>query len=150
MKIKHPIYFFLLTMSALTAYATPQILVTSQELAASENAPAFFQPKSVPEKDAPKIDVTVPDLTQSLASPMPIQLNFSAVSPATIKPGSFKVLYGALQFDITQRLLSSAKVTPQGISMQEASLPRGKHKLHLSVEDSNGRKGYRTIEFQVN
>jgi hypothetical protein len=150
MNIKHPIYFFMLAISALTAHATTQILVTSQEFAASENAPAIFQPKFVPEKDAPKIDVAVPDLAKSLVSPMPIQLNFYAVSPATIKPSSFKVLYGSLQFDITQRLLSAAIVTPLGIRMTEASLPSGKHRLQLSVEDSSGRKGYRVIEFQVN
>ena len=77
-------------------------------------------------------------------------MNFAVTSPATIKPETFKVLYGAFQIDVTQRLLSAAKVTAQGMSVQEASLPSGKHKLHLSVEDSMGRKGYRLVEFQIN
>ena len=35
-------------------------------------------------------------------------------------------------------------------SVDEANLPAGKHRLHLSVEDSLGRKGYRLVELQIN
>ena len=130
--------------------AAPVVLVTQQEMAASNNAPVTFTAKFLPEKDAPKIEVAAPNLAAPLASPTPIQLNFAATSPATVKPDTFKVLYGAFQIDITQRLLSAAKLTAQGMNVPEASLPSGKHKLHLSVEDSLGRKGYRLVEFQIN
>jgi hypothetical protein len=60
------------------------------------------------------------------------------------------VLYGAFCLDITKRLLSVAKVSEQGVFVQEASLPKGRHKLTMVVEDSAGRKGNRTVEFDVN
>lgn len=148
--MKHITSFLILAAFSLSSQAVPVMLVTPQEMAASNNAPPPFTPKFVPEKDAPKIEVTAPNLAAPLASPTPIQLNFAATSPATVKPETFKVLYGAFQIDVTQRLLAAAKVTAQGMNVPEASLPSGKHKLHLSVEDSMGRKGYRLVEFQIN
>jgi hypothetical protein len=148
--MKHITAFLTLCACIFAAQAAPLMLVTQQEASASNNAPPTFTPKFMPEKDAPKIEVAAPNLTAPLASPTPIQMNFSVTSPATVKPETFKVLYGAFQIDVTQRLLSAAKVTAQGMNVQEASLPSGKHKLHLSVEDSMGRKGYRLVEFQIN
>ena len=116
----------------------------------SNAAPPQATPKSVPVKDAPRIEVASPNLSGPLASPTPIQLNFEAAAPAAVKPETFRVLYGAFGIDITQRLLGAAKLNAQGISVQEASLPSGRHKLQLSVEDSLGRKGVRVVEFQIN
>ena len=147
--MKHITAFLTLAACMVSAQAAPSMLATAQEMEASNSAPPTFTPKFVPEKDAPKIEVAAPNLTAPLTSPMPIQVNFAATSPATVKPETFKVLYGAFQIDVTQRLLSAAKVTAQGMNVQEASLPSGKHKLHLLVEDSLGRKGYRLVEFQV-
>ena len=147
--MKHITAFLTLAMWTFSMQAAPLLLVTPQEMDASNSAQPPVTPKFVPEKDAPKIEVTAPNLTAPLTSPMPIQVNFAATSPATVKPETFKVLYGAFQIDVTQRLLSAAKVTAQGMNVQEASLPSGKHKLHLLVEDSLGRKGYRLVEFQI-
>jgi len=35
------------------------------------------------------------------------------------------------------------------VHVQEASLPKGKHKLLMVVEDTSGRRGNKTIEFEV-
>jgi hypothetical protein len=43
-----------------------------------------------------------------------------------------------------------AKVTDSGILVQEAALPRGKHKLLMQIEDNAGRVGTRQVEFEVN
>jgi hypothetical protein len=148
--MKHSIALLTLCACTFAAQAGPLMLVTQQEATASNNAPPTFTPKFVPEKDAPKIEVAAPNLAGPLVSPTPILLSFAVTSPATVKPETFKVLYGAFQIDVTQRLLSAAKVTAQGMSVKEASLPSGTHKLHLSVEDSMGRKGYRLVEFLIN
>ena len=139
----------LLAACIASATAAPAFLVTEQEMVESNAAPPQATPKSVPAKDAPRIEVASPNLTGPLASPTPIQLNFEAAAPAAVKPETFRVLYGAFGIDITQRLLGAAKLNAQGISVQEASLPSGKHKLQLSVEDSLGRKGVRVVEFQI-
>ena len=104
----------------------------------------------MPVKDAPVIEVLAPSLSGTVASPTPIDVSFKPILPASVKPESFKVLYGFLGLDITKRLLGVATVTAQGIRVPEAALPKGKHKLTLSVEDSDGRVGSQQIEFVVN
>lgn len=45
--------------------------------------------------------------------------------------------------------MNVAKVSETGVNVQEASLPKGKHKLLMDVEDTSGRRGNKTIEFEV-
>lgn len=136
--------FFALCASAGT------FLVSEDEMLASNNAPPQFTAKSVPAKDAPVIELTAPKLSTPVSSPTSIELRFQPKAPSTVKPESFRVLYGAFGLDITKRLLSVATVSEQGVFVQEASLPKGRHKLMMVVEDSAGRKGNRTVEFDVN
>ena len=67
-----------------------------------------------------------------------------------VRPETFKALYGRLRIDITQRLLNATKVTAQGITVKDATLPQGSHRLLLSIEDTEGRLGHKTLEFEVN
>ena len=137
-------------VAAGNADAASVLLVTPQEMTASNEAPASFTAKFAPEKDAPKIELTAPNIAAPLASPTPIQLVFASALPATIKPESFKVLYGTFQIDITQRLVNAAKITAEGISVKEASLPKGRHRLLLSIEDQQGRQGMKSVDFDIN
>ena len=134
---------------ALKAFAEPIILVTVQEMQASNDAPVQISPKSSFVKDAPVIEVLTPKLPASISSPTHIDLKFQAVAPSKVKPESFKALYGTFQIDITKKLLSVAKVTETGVKVQEATLPKGMHKILLTIEDTSGRVGNRTIEFEV-
>jgi len=74
---------------------------------------------------------------------------FQPTPQIAVKPDTFKVLYGLFEIDITKRILNVAKVTESGVNVQEASLPKGKHKLLMVVEDTSGRRGNKTIEFEV-
>lgn len=134
---------------SLSAFAGP-FWVTPKEMLASHNAPPQFTSKSVPVQDAPVIDLTAPKLSTPISSPTSIELKFQPKAPSIVKPESFRVLYGAFGLDITKRLLSVAKVSELGVFVQEANLPKGRHKLTMVVEDSAGRKGNRTVEFDVN
>jgi hypothetical protein len=140
----------LLALLCTAAQATPPWLITPDEALASFNAPAALTTRSLPVKDAPVIEVMAPKLGGTVGSPTPIQLKFNPVPPSSVKPESFKVLYGAFQIDITKRLLNVAKVTEQGLQIPEAALPKGRHKLLMSVEDSAGRLGNRVVDFEVN
>lgn len=134
---------------SLSAFAGP-FLVTPEEMLASHNAPPQITSKSVPVQDAPVIELTAPKLSTPISSPTNIELKFQPKAPSIVKPESFRVLYGAFGLDITKRLLSVAKVSELGVFVQEANLPKGRHKLTMVVEDSAGRKGNRTVEFDVN
>jgi len=131
------------------AFAGIDLLVSEVEMNTSNNAPIKFVPKSVPVKDAPLILLVVPKLPGSVSSPTPIELKFQSFA-SSVKPETFKALYGSFQIDITKKLLSVSKVTDVGVFVPQAALPKGKHKILLVVEDSAGREGSRLIEFEVN
>ena len=126
-----------------------QLLVSVDEMNASNNAKPPFTAKAVAPKDAPLIELSAPKLSAPVSSPTPIELKFQPTPPSSVKPETFKVLYGAFEIDITKRILNVAKVTESGVNVQEASLPKGKHKLLMVVEDTSGRRGNKTIEFEV-
>jgi hypothetical protein len=85
-----------------------------------------------------------------VASPTAIQLTFVPAASSLVRPETFKVLYGRLRIDITQRLVNAAKITAEGISVKEASLPKGRHRLLLSIEDQQGRQGMKSVDFDIN
>ena len=126
-----------------------QLLVSVNEMNASNNAKPPFTAKSVAPKDAPLIELSAPKLSAPVSSPTHIELKFQPTPPSAVKPDTFKVLYGSFEIDITKRILNVAKVTESGVLVQEASLPKGKHKLMMVVEDTSGRRGNKTIEFEV-
>jgi len=126
-----------------------QLLVSVDEMNASNNAKPPFTAKSVAPKDAPLIELSAPKLSAPVSSPTPIELKFQPTPPSAVKPETFKVLYGSFEIDITKRILNVAKVTESGVLVQEANLPKGKHKLLMVVEDTAGRRGNRSIDFEV-
>ena len=137
--------FLYLSISACSA----QLLVSIDERNASNNAQPPFKAKSVATKDAPVIELSAPKLSAAVSSPTPIELKFQPTPPSAVKPETFKVLYGSFEIDITKRILNLAKVTESGVFVQEANLPKGKHKLLMVVEDNAGRRGNRSIDFEV-
>jgi hypothetical protein len=124
-------------------------LVSVQEMQASQAASEPLSPKVGIAPGAPQIEVVHPKLDAPVASPTPIQLMFVPAAASTVRPETFKVLYGRLRIDITQRLVSAAKVTAEGIHVKEASLPKGSHRLLLSVEDLQGRQGTKFLDFEI-
>ena len=125
-----------------------QLLISIEEMNASNNA-SSLNPRSIPPKDAPVIELSAPKLSSLVSSPTPIELKFQPTPPSVVKPETFKVLYGSFEIDITKRILNVAKVTESGVLVQEANLPKGKHKLLMVVEDTAGRRGNRSIDFEV-
>lgn len=132
-----------------SAWAGPW-LITPEEMQRSNAADSGMRAKAVPVKDAPIIDLLTPKLPGEVASPTPIELRFTPAGTSTIKPESFRALYGTFGIDITSRIVGVAQVTAAGIQVKEANLPKGKHRIQLLLEDSEGRVGSRWMEFQVN
>lgn len=134
------------------ARADASWLVSEAEVAASRAAAAQGSPlvaRSSPQPDAPRIDLLLPDVGRSVPSPTSIRLRFEPRPPAAIRPDSFRVRYGSLGLDITSRVTGSATVTPAGIDVPEARLPKGAHRLTVEIRDSLGRIAERRIDFTV-
>jgi len=139
-----------LMIFASSAVSAQSFLVSPEEAHESNNALIQISPRSTPAIGAPLIQVIIPKLSSVVVSPTPIELKFQSVAPSNVKPESFKALYGTFQIDITKKLLSVTKVTETGLNLQEAALPKGRHKIFISIEDSLGRTGSQVIEFEVN
>ena len=143
--------FFACLVTALTLWAKAEsFLITPEEMDQSNAADSGLRPRAVHVKDAPVIDLVSPKLPGDVASPTAIELRFVPTPPSTIRPETFKALYGTFGRDITSRITGSTQVTPTGIRVNEANLPKGKHRIQLLLEDSQGRVGSRLMEFQVN
>lgn len=99
----------------------------------------------------PQIDIIKPEPAVDLKvkAPFPISVLFKGQSDAAIDPSTFKVMYGALKFDITSRITKFVKVTPTGFSLDNAQIPVGKHRLTLQVQDEKQRVAERELRVEV-
>lgn len=111
------------------------------------NEPPALRPRNL----MPLIDIlkpeTAPDL--KLKAPFAISVQFKSQPDAPILPSTFKVLYGALKVDITQRITKFVQVTPAGFSFDEARIPPGRHRLILQVQDGKQRLAERELRIEV-
>ena len=137
-------------LCAVVGTAPAVTLISLQEMQASMAATEPFTAKASPLPGAPVIEVISPRLNAPITSPSSIELLFQPAAHSAVRPETFRVLYGRLRLDITQRLLSATPITARGITVKEASLPKGSHRLLLSIEDTEGRQGQKVLELEVN
>jgi hypothetical protein len=124
-------------------------LVTRQQ-EQRENAAAHKQAVPGPTRSgAPTITVEEPDIIKPVRSPVKIRVRFHAGANAKIVVNSLRVTYGFLKIDITRRLLAHARPTPSGVFVQNADLPRGRHKVTIQIADNMGRVGVKSFDFNV-
>jgi hypothetical protein len=145
--LKSPLLAIGLCVLAVNSWAFE--LVSAQEMNASLTATEPLVTKAAAVPGAPQIEIVLPRLDGPVVSPTAIQLTFVPAASSSVRPETFKVLYGRLRIDITQRLVNAAKITAEGISVKEASLPKGTHRLLLSIEDQQGRQGIRSVDFDI-
>lgn len=126
------------------------LLVTPDEVLASENAPEEEFERAVPDPYAPTIGVVRPTLTaEEFKAPVDIELKFETVDGAEIDLDTLKIQYGSLRIDVTDRVTEHATITSEGLVSENADLPKGKHKLTVSIADSEGRVGRKQFRFRI-
>lgn len=131
------------------APATGIEIVTTAEYEASLRAPEPLASKSLSDPGGPIIVVDSPQLGGRIASPTPIRVRFVASEASTVNPETFKVRYGALRIDITERLLKEVKISREGFSFPNAALPAGTHTLAMSIQDDKNRRTEQLVRFEV-
>lgn len=127
----------------------PLLLVTEAELQASLAAPEPLFPRFTPEPGAPRILVETPKLGATMSAPIALRLRFEPAKDTSIRPETFKVKYGSLRIDITARITGATEVTPKGLEISQASLPKGRHTLFFAIEDAVGRVNERQLQFEI-
>ena len=99
----------------------------------------------------PIIEIIKPEPAPDLKVKAPFSINvlFKPQADAAIDPSTFKVLYGGLRFDITNRITKFVKVTAAGFSLDNAQIPVGKHRLTMQVQDEKQRVAERELRVEV-
>ena len=133
-------------------YAQTDWLISPAEAVSYQGEAGFNQPAPLRARSVvPQIDILKPDPASDLKvkAPFAISVLFKGQSDAAIDPATFKVMYGALKFDITSRITKFVKVTPAGFSFDKAQIPVGKHRLILQIQDEKQRVAERELRVEV-
>lgn len=124
-------------------------LITKEEQALFKGAEGFDDPPPLRMRAVvPAIEVVQPVAANVIKSPFPIVVKFRAAD-APIVPTSFRVLYGALKFDITERVAKYVKPTAEGFSFDKAQVPTGKHRLFITIADEKQRVAESELRIEV-
>jgi hypothetical protein len=152
-----------LLMTALQARAQAAAegfdLITATEAreeaqAQASTPPAPMAPRTrslpVPKPNQPVIQVVAPNAPgEAIPAPVRIQLAFKPAPGARIVPSTFRVLYGLLKIDLTERLRKHATVTEEGVVVDRAQIPAGQHRLILQVADDQGNTAEQELRLRV-
>jgi hypothetical protein len=133
--------------------AAPFDLVTEAEAkveAAAPRAPRMRSIKPAPAVGSPAIQVVAPSLDGgAIGSPLRIAVTFKPVAGSRILPGTFRVMYGVLKIDLTDRVSKYATISEDGAVIDQAKMPSGQHRLLLRVADDKGNLGEQELLFRV-
>lgn len=136
---------------AFGAIAQPLWLLTEEEVAREAAlAPGAITPRALPSPDAPTIEVRSPVIgSQPLRNPIRIELGFTPAADAEIAPATFRVHYGALRLDLTERIVARVAVGKTGLQVDNVVVPPGTHRLLLRIADTKARVGETELRFTV-
>jgi hypothetical protein len=126
-------------------------LVTAAEARQAAKAEAET-PRQVPppRPNAPGIKVVTPVAAGTpVAAPLRIEVAFTPQPGSRIVPSSFRVLYGLLKIDLTERLRQHATVSESGVVVDRANVPDGQHRLFLQVADDKGNTAEQELRIRV-
>ena len=152
--MKHLKHLYLACAMACSAPAWAQELwlVNPAEAAEFQGEAGYLaQPALRARAVMPLIDILQPESLPEgkLKAPFPITVAFRAQNDSPIDIASFKVLYGALKFDITTRLTQFTQVSADGFKLDKANIPKGKHRLTLQIQDGKQRLAERELRIEV-
>ena len=137
---------------SIAAHAQTDWLISPDEALSYQGEGGFNEPAALRARAlVPQIDIIKPEPSPDLKvkAPFAIAVVFRGQSDAAIDPATFKVMYGAMKFDITSRITKFVKVTPAGFSLDNAQIPVGKHRLILQVQDEKQRVAERELRVEV-
>ncbi len=123
-----------------------------QAAKAEAEAPRVFRSRSMaaPRANVPAIRVVAPNEPGTpVAAPVRIELEFKPAPGTRIVPSSFRVLYGLLKIDLTERLRKHATVNESGVVVDRAQVPDGQHRLILQVADDQGNTAEHELLIRV-
>lgn len=148
------ISFALLTAAPAHAAPADFELVTEAEAREDQVAAQLHglppRTRGLPRLDAPAIRVLNPTAAaMPVAAPLRIEAAFEAAPGTRIVPTSFRLLYGLLKIDLTERLRDHARVSEGGVVISGARVPNGQHRMFLQVADDKGSTTEHELRLRV-
>ena len=138
---------FIIDARSAAPQAKPVILITAEE-AKLELAPSSDLTFRAGVSRGPSITLVSPKSSESLQSPIRLQLKFEGRSGAQIDADSFKLIYAKKQaVDLTERV--KPFVEAAGVDVPEAMVPPGTHTLRAEIRDKEGRAGSITFTLKM-
>lgn len=155
-----PLRTLLLCLALLMASAASRAegfeLITAEEAQleaqAAAAAPREVRTRGLPvaRPGQPAIEMVTPAVAGSAVNaPVRIEAAFKPAPGTRIVPSTFRVLYGLLKIDLTDRMRKHATVTEQGVVVDQARVPAGQHRLILQVADDQGNTAEQELRLRV-
>lgn len=106
---------------------------------------------SLGDEDGPDIRIISPDLSSDIQGEVIIHTAFEGSEGRGVNAESLVVKYKLPigWMDVTERVKNGAQVSPEGIISEPMRLPKGKHRLRLSVADEIGRESLVEIRVKI-
>ena len=127
-------------------------LVTDADIQAERLAADTPRTRSLPRPGAPAIRVLTPQQAEppaAMSPPLRIELAFEPAGASRIVPQSFRMLYGRLKLDLTERLRRHSTISEHGVLVEGAQLPDGMHRLFVQVSDDKGNQAEQELRVRV-
>ena len=102
-----------------------------------------------PARSAVAIRIVTPAPQTAVAAPLRIELAFEAPPGTRVVPSTFRILYGVLKIDLTERLRRFATINEHGVVVEQAVVPDGLHRLLLQVADDKGQVAEQEMRLRV-
>ena len=136
---------------AQTASSAAWLIAPDEAVQYQGEAGYLAQPSLRARAAMPQIDILQPEVLpdSKLKAPFSIAVAFRPQADARIDPASFKVYYGALKFDITSRLAQYTQINAAGFKLDNANIPKGRHRLTLQIQDDKQRIAERELRIDV-
>jgi hypothetical protein len=106
-------------------------------------------PGTAPARPVFAIRVVAPTPLASVTAPLRIELAFETLPGTRVVPSTFRVLYGVLKIDLTERLRRFATISERGVVVDQAVVPDGLHRLFIQVADDRGNVAEQELRLRV-
>ena len=151
---KHVIIFFIAIFAVIAKaqVTTNSWLITPAEAISFQGEEGFNEPPALrPRALVPQIDIIQPQLVTDLKvkAPFAINVRFKGQDETAIDPATFKVMYGALKIDVTNRITKFVTIDKDGFFLENAQFPVGKHRLTLQIQDEKHHMAERELRLEV-
>jgi hypothetical protein len=112
--------------------------------------PADVRTRSLPgATPAFAIRILAPTSQAAVPAPLRIELAFETPPGTRVVPSTFRVLYGVLKIDLTDRLRRFSTISERGVVVDQAVVPDGLHRLFLQVADDKGNVAEQELRLRV-